>query len=57
MQLGRNIICLHYVIQIQYYPSIIGTLHDVLLKYDTFFHRVTEHDTNGVLGRRSFRLF
>jgi len=41
--LARNVICLNYIVQIQYYPLIFSKLHDVLLKRDVFFKRIPDH--------------
>jgi len=48
----ENVICLDYVVQIQYYHPIFGKLHDMLFNRDAFFKGVTDHtyDTNSTMG-------
>jgi len=41
--LARNVVCLNYIVQIQYYPSIFGKLYDALFKGDALFERVADH--------------
>ena len=43
LYLAKNVICLNYIVQIQYYLPIFGKLHNVLLKCETFFKGVDDY--------------